>query len=77
MTEVDTGPHLVPTAGPQITRLTFQYHTSNHKGFDAGGSDEKMLDTDKKRVRVRVWDWVRDRDRFDKKGTGLGFGIGI
>ncbi len=71
MRKVDTGPHLVPTAGPQITRLTVQYHTSNHKGFDAGGRDEKMLDTDKKRVRVRVWDWVRDR------GIEIGLVLGL
>ena len=62
MREVDTGPHLVPTAGPQITRLTFQYHTTNHKGFDAGGSDEKMLDIDKK--------WLG-------LGFGIGLEIGL
>ena len=43
--------------------MTFQFHTSNHKGFDAGGSDDKMLDTDNERVRVRVWDRVRVRVR--------------
>ncbi len=69
--EVDTGPHLVPTAGPQITRLTFQYHTSNHKDFNAGSSDEKMLDTVKIRVRVSVWDWVRDRGIEIRLGLGL------
>ena len=61
MREVDTGPHLVPTARPQITRLTFQYYTSHNNGFDAGDRDEKMLDTDIKRIRVRNWGWVRAR----------------
>ncbi len=49
---------LVPTAGPQLTRLTLQYHSSNNNGFDAGRTDEKILDTEIKRIRVRDWSWT-------------------